>query len=832
MTSVVVGAITGGVQLVSLFKEVAVAGFFGPGDQLDAFFIAYMLPAFAINVLGWSLNSALIPAYVGMRERSGSEAADAMLAGVTSRTLALLFTASVLLAIVFPFVLPRLATSFAVDKLALTTRLFFILLPSLTLSALAVVWSGVLNAHGTYGTAAAAPALVPVVMVLAILVTGHRLGVHAIAVGLLVGTTLQCAALAAALRRRRVSLRPRWGPLTPAVRDVFHQYAPAMAGAMLSSSTALVDQSMSAALGSGQVATLNYGSKLVSAMLGVGMVAIGTAVLPHFSRLAAREDWDELRASLRRYTTLLIVVSIPVTLVLVGLSAPIVALLFERGAFRPEDTVRVAWVQQLFALQIPFYLVGILIVRVISALRRNEILMWGAFGNVVLNITFNLYFMRRFGLAGIALSTTLVYVVSASVLGALLWRHVARLRQEAHGRTSTPLADASVPPTAPSDTPIAEPSVTLVVPSLAAGGAERVVSTMANHWARAGHSVSVITIDSAHADFYRLDAHVRRYALGLQAPSRNVWHALRQSWRRISHLRSALRDSGATHVVSFVERTNVIATAASMGLDVALVLAERTDPRAHRIGRLWNGLRRLTYPRAAAIVVQTASVREWAIAWLRADRVYVIPNPIDPARWHIPEPRSPRERTIVGVGRLSTEKGFDLLLHAFARVAPAFPDWELTILGEGPLRGELESLAESLGIAGRVAMPGNVASPECVLRTASVFVLPSRFEGFPNALIEAMASGCAVIAADCPSGPRHIVRDQDNGLLVAPESPAALGDALLRLLRDATERERLGRAAESVLLEYDADQVMRRWNEVLADATHANVAGRRIPPSR
>lgn len=426
-TGVLVAVLTGGVQVASLLKEVVVAGFFGPGDQLDAFFIAYMLPAFAINVLGWSLNSALVPAYVTVRERQGHAAAGAMLAGVTARTLALLLGTSALMVALFPVVIPHLASSFDPAKLALTSALFHILVPSLTLSALAVLWSGVLNAHDAYATAAAAPALVPLLTLVALRLSGLTLGVQAIAVGLFAGTLLQCLVLAAALRRRRIPLMPRWGRTTPEIRDVFRQYAPAMAGALLTSSTAIVDQSMSAMLGSGAVATLNYGSKLVSALLGVGMIAISTAVLPHFSRLAAREQWAELRSALRHYTLLLLAATIPLTLLLIAISTPLVELLFERGAFDPADTRRVAFVQKLFALQIPFYLVGILVVRLISALRRNDVLLWAAVLNVALNVTFNYVFMRQFGLAGIAFSTSLVYVVAASVLGFVLWRHIRRL---------------------------------------------------------------------------------------------------------------------------------------------------------------------------------------------------------------------------------------------------------------------------------------------------------------------------------------------------------------------------------------------------------------------
>jgi GalNAc-alpha-(1->4)-GalNAc-alpha-(1->3)-diNAcBac-PP-undecaprenol alpha-1,4-N-acetyl-D-galactosaminyltransferase len=385
---------------------------------------------------------------------------------------------------------------------------------------------------------------------------------------------------------------------------------------------------------------------------------------------------------------------------------------------------------------------------------------------------------------------------------------------------SPDIVAASLPatrPTARRDWPSghsARPLV-LIVASLSPGGAERVVATMANHWAQRGRSVDVITIDGPGADFYALDPAVRRHALGMLTPSPGLRAAAQQNIRRIAGLRRAIVRSGADLVVSFVERTNVIVRLATIGLRVRVILAERTDPRAHRIGPIWDGLRRLTYPFADAIVVQTASVRDWAHRWLRAERVHVIPNPIDRVRWEAAADGPGRERMIVGMGRFTSEKGFDLLLGAFAALAPRHPDWRLILLGDGPLREELAVLARSLDLEARIEMPGTVPDPERYLRRAMVFALPSRFEGFPNALLEAMASGCAVVAADCPSGPRHIVRDGENGLLVAPDDAAALAGGLQRVLGDAPLRERLAKQATKVLDEYDLERIMGTWEQVL-----------------
>jgi putative peptidoglycan lipid II flippase len=178
----------------------------------------------------------------------------------------------------------------------------------------------------------------------------------------------------------------------------------------------LVDQSMAAMLESGSVATLNYANKVVAMILGISSMAIGTAVLPHFSRLIASENWSEVRYTFRTYTRLIIMVTIPATLILFYLSEPITKLLFERGAFTSQDTQLVAQTQAYYLLQLPFYVLGILGVRLISAMAKNKVLMHISFVNLIINIIGNYFFMQYLGVAGIALSTAIVYALSTGIV--------------------------------------------------------------------------------------------------------------------------------------------------------------------------------------------------------------------------------------------------------------------------------------------------------------------------------------------------------------------------------------------------------------------------------
>ena len=200
--------------------------------------------------------------------------------------------------------------------------------------------------------------------------------------------------------------------MDPAARQVAKQYAPMAAGALLMSSTDLVDQSMAAMLGPGSVSALSYGSKVVALIIGMGSIALGTAVFPYFSRMVAEKDWEGIRCTLKTYTGLILLVTVPLTIVLFRFSEPIVMLLFARGAFSTGDTLLVGRVQSLYLLQIPFYVLSIMGVRLLSALKKNQILMVISGINLIANIIGNYLFMSYLGVAGISLSTSVVYLIS------------------------------------------------------------------------------------------------------------------------------------------------------------------------------------------------------------------------------------------------------------------------------------------------------------------------------------------------------------------------------------------------------------------------------------
>ncbi|MCD6024346.1 MAG: glycosyltransferase [Fibrobacteria bacterium] len=354
--------------------------------------------------------------------------------------------------------------------------------------------------------------------------------------------------------------------------------------------------------------------------------------------------------------------------------------------------------------------------------------------------------------------------------------------------------------------------VVLAISSLRMGGAERVLTLLANHLAHAGCEVRVLTWSPAgETAFFPLDARVRVLNLGLSGVSGGWRRKVAANLRRIFALRRALRAARPDAVVSFMDATNVRVLVAAWGTGIPVFVSERTNAKVHPLAPHWKFLRRLLYPRARAVVVPNEGCASYFRSWL--PQVRVIPNPVPDVP---PAPAVLRVPSILAVGRLARLKGYDLLVRAFADIHERLPGWTVTIAGEGEARAELEALIARRGLQQKVHLKGATRDPGQAMREASVFVLPSRVEGFPNALCEAMAHGMAVVATDCEAGPREILTDGVDGILVPVEDVGALAAALLRLAREPETRARMGARAAAISSRYSAPTVFAAWDSLLA----------------
>jgi len=351
----------------------------------------------------------------------------------------------------------------------------------------------------------------------------------------------------------------------------------------------------------------------------------------------------------------------------------------------------------------------------------------------------------------------------------------------------------------------------LVIESLGGGGAQHVASTLANRWAAAGRRVCIITLQGPETDVFALDPSVRRIVIGGARPSSSAWAGLAANLRRIAALRRALRESRAPVAIGFVGATNVLLVLAAMGLCLRTIVGERNDPERQILARPWNLLRRLVYPLAGTITANSAEALESLARFVPRRKLALAPNPLREAP--SAERAAKTGPTVLAVGRLHPQKGFDLLLEAFARARVKFPDWRLVVLGEGDLKDQLRDQARALVIGDAVDWRGFVPDPFPWYRAADIFVLPSRYEGTANALLEAMSCGLPVVASEAAA--RGLLKDGETGLVTPAGDTDALAAALGRLMDAPDLRAKLGAAARGQVAALGPDRAVAAWDKIV-----------------
>ena len=411
------------VKSVALGSTLLIASLFGTGDDIEAYFIAFLIPSFIFHVISGSFSSAMIPTYVQVKEQQGQAHAYALFSRIMFLAVGLLGLVAGISALTFPFVVRFLGAGFTPAKTALTQSMFYLLLPIIAFKGISTIYASVLHSHKRFSLVAFAPVVVPLSNIAVIASwAAPSTRIYAVALGTVIGMLGELLVLGWGLHREGIPVLPRWRHRSAASKQVIAQYFPMLAGAFLMGSTTLVDQSMAAAISSGSVASLNYGGRFVGVILHIAAGGIGAAVLPFFSNLVEGDDWVELRGLLLFYGIRIVLFSSAVSILLISLSGPLIGLALERGMFSGTDTALVGKVQAAYALQIPFYICGILLVRVISAMIANRVLMIASFFNLMVNIVLNYIFMQRWGVVGIALSTSVVYLFSFVFLLVMVWR--------------------------------------------------------------------------------------------------------------------------------------------------------------------------------------------------------------------------------------------------------------------------------------------------------------------------------------------------------------------------------------------------------------------------
>ena len=422
-----VGVLATAAKLAGAAKVMVTARYFGAGDQLDAFVIAFLLPAFFTDIVAGSFGSSFVPAFIRVRSDQGDAAARMFARTGLALVLGAMLAVGLLLAAGGPWLLPLLGSSFSPEKLRTTTSLFLALILWLPMSACIAVWRAVLNAHNAFALAAAAPLTTPLATIAFLYAGANRWSVYTLCWGTLAGVAAETVILGWGVHRRGIPILPAWRGWNPEMSAIRGQYIPLLAGTMFAALCPLIDQAVAGSLGSGSVSALAYGTKLASVLAAISATAIATAVLPEFSRLAAHRDWSHLRHTVRVHSAVITGLALPAAAAIIWLSGPIVRTFYEGGAFDASATRVVTSVQQFALLQVPFAILFVIAGRLAVAISATAVMIRASLLTVAATAVGDLILSRMMGIAGIPLADALAHAIALASLVYFLYRREPRL---------------------------------------------------------------------------------------------------------------------------------------------------------------------------------------------------------------------------------------------------------------------------------------------------------------------------------------------------------------------------------------------------------------------
>lgn len=356
-------------------------------------------------------------------------------------------------------------------------------------------------------------------------------------------------------------------------------------------------------------------------------------------------------------------------------------------------------------------------------------------------------------------------------------------------------------------------SICLFIPSLHSGGAERVLTELANYFSHKGHKITLVTLDDPkNIPFYALNDSINLVQLDLIQEGANCFQKMFYLVRRVKRLRSFVKNLNSDFMISFLDIMNIFVLLSSVLTKIPVVIAERTSPAHHKIPKIYQFLRWALYPFALKLVVQTQSAANFFSKCLQS-KIIIVPNAVRKPSETIQE-ISQDVKNIISVGRLSFEKDHKTLIHAFALLLKDKPNLKLTIYGEGRERKKMEQLIEKLGMKDYIFLPGAVSNIQSIFVKADLFVFASLYEGFPNALCEAMAIGLPVIASNC-SGNIDIIDDDKNGILFPVGNVEKLYVQMLELINNCSKRQEISHNAKHLTALYSEESVYEKWNDII-----------------
>jgi len=333
------------------------------------------------------------------------------------------------------------------------------------------------------------------------------------------------------------------------------------------------------------------------------------------------------------------------------------------------------------------------------------------------------------------------------------------------------------------------------------GGAETVLSNLINHFSKEmGHHIILTTLTNKDIIF-DLDNNIKV----IQNKEHTSDNTLINFYKQIIGLKHIIKDNNPDIVISFVTAINIFSIIASKLTSTPIIISERSSYSYGVKNKLWSILRRLVYPFADILILPASEEKN---KYHYCKRIHIIPNPLKLKNNHH---NITREKIILAVGTLHHAKGFDILINAFKKVNQN--DWKLIILGRGRAAPALEEQIHKLKLTNKVYLLGQTQDTEQYYRKASIFVLSSRTEGYPNVLCEAMGYGCPPISFDCISGPKDIISNGEDGILVEAENMEELSNAIYKLINDNTLRNKIGKKAQAISVKLHINTIAHEWEK-------------------
>lgn len=354
--------------------------------------------------------------------------------------------------------------------------------------------------------------------------------------------------------------------------------------------------------------------------------------------------------------------------------------------------------------------------------------------------------------------------------------------------------------------------VAFLIYSLESGGAERVLTTLANNFTNI-YEVHIITIINSEI-FYKINKSIKmHHCRENEVKKSNFLSSIKSNYILFRKVKNILKYEQIDLLIGFMTTSNVIASFAANTVNIPCIISERTNPYFDKPNFIWRNLVSLSFPKADYIVVQSKMVKSYYEKFIPFNKIVILQNPISSELSCLKNMSSERENVILNVGRLVSSKNQDLLIKAFSNLNNQ--KWKLIFIGDGPLLSNYKALVNELNQKGKIIFVGKTNDVAKYYNTSKIFAFTSKYEGFPNALIEAMFFELACISTDCPSGPAELINHTENGYLIPVGNQNQLEIYLKKLMNDEALRDVIGKNAYESVSNFEEKLVADKWNELV-----------------